>query len=67
MKNKETKGILISIFGFIQGGAEIMPIRIANYLHKHHYKVGIHCLKKECDLEIRNLLHPDIPGDSLKA
>lgn len=61
MKNKETKGILISIFGFIQGGAEIMPIRIANYLHKHHYKVGIHCLKKECDLEIRNLLHPDIP------
>lgn len=61
MKDEKTKGILISIHGFSQGGAEIMPIRIANDLHKHHCRVGVHCLKKECDPEVRSLLHPDIP------
>lgn len=61
MRNKAEKGILISMLGFVEGGAEIMPIRIANYLHKKHYKVGIHCLKQECDMEVRKLLDPDIP------
>lgn len=61
MKNKERNRILISIIGFSQGGAEIMPIRIANYLHTHHYEVGVHCVKRECDPKIRNLLHSDIP------
>lgn len=61
MENKKQKGILISIMGFFQGGAEIMPIRIANYLFENNYRVGVHCMKKEDDSKIRKLLNPDIP------
>lgn len=61
MKSKKEKGILISFMGFIQGGAEIMPIRIANYLHKQNYRVGIHCIQKNVNEDIRKLLCPDIP------
>lgn len=61
MENKDTEKIMISIIGFSQGGAEIMPIRIANYLHRHGYKVAVHCLSMENDEKIRDLLLPDIP------
>lgn len=61
MWDKKKKGILISFMGFVQGGAEIMPVRIANYLHKQNYRVGVHCIQKNGDEEIRKLLCPDIP------
>ena len=54
------KGILISIIGFSQGGAEIMPIRIANELHRQGYRVGIHCLTKDGDDVIRSFLDKGI-------
>lgn len=60
-KDKKKKGILISIIGFCQGGAEIMPIRIANELHRMGYKVGIHCLNKGEDTMVRSFLEEGIP------
>ena len=56
-----TKKILISILGFYQGGAEIMPIRIANELYRRGYKVEIHCLKKDGSDKIKALLDERIP------
>ena len=43
---KKNEGIIMSIMGFFQGGGEIMPIRLANYLKENHYRVAIHCVKK---------------------
>lgn len=58
---KENEGILISIMGFSQGGGEILPIHLANYLKKEQYRVAVHCINKSVDENIRGLLHPDIP------
>ena len=58
---KENEGILISIMGFSQGGGEIMPVRLANYLKEKKYRVALHCINKSVDEKIRGLLHPDIP------
>ncbi len=55
------KRILISIMGFLPGGAEILPIRLANYLHAGGYPVGVHCIHGSKDDAMRGLLHPDIP------
>lgn len=60
-KYKGRPGVLISILGFKEGGAEIMPIRIANYLHARHYNVGVHCLEPEQNESIRKQLNPEIP------
>ena len=60
-KDKDRPGVLISILGFREGGAEIMPIRIANYLHARHYNVGVHCLEPEQNEKIRKQLSPGIP------
>lgn len=61
MKNKRRKKILISIFGFFPGGAEILPLRLANALHEKGYSVGVHCTKPSDDKSIRNRLNPEIP------
>lgn len=53
--------ILFSIMGFLPGGAEILPIRLANYLHDAGYVVGVHCVQESADHAMRSLLHPDIP------
>ncbi len=59
MKNKSK--ILISILGFSAGGAEILPIRLANSLHDRGYTVGVHCTKPSADKSVRSRLHPGIP------
>ena len=38
-----------------------MPIRLANYLKENHYRVAVHCVKKNGDEKIESLLDPDIP------
>ena len=55
MKNKSK--ILISILGFSAGGAEILPIRLANSLHDRGYTVGVHCTKPSADKSVRSRLH----------
>lgn len=61
MKGKDKMKVLISILGFSQGGAEIMPIRIANQLKENGYKVAVHSTQKEEDPLIRNMLNSEIP------
>ena len=58
---KKKEGILISIMGFSQGGGEIMPVRLANYLKEKQYRVGLHCVNQNVDENIRGLLRADIP------
>lgn len=58
---KKNEGILISIMGFSQGGGEIMPIHLANYLKKEQCRVAVHCINKNVDEKIRGLLNSDIP------
>lgn len=60
MIDKENRKIVISIKGFMQGGGEILPIRLANALHKEGYKVYIHALQDKEESKIRELLNPDI-------
>jgi glycosyltransferase involved in cell wall biosynthesis len=61
MKHQSKKKILISIIGFAQGGAEIMPIRIANVLYEKGYGVALHCVSNDVDQKIKAMLNPKIP------
>ena len=59
---KRLPSVMISIYGFYAGGAEIMPIRLANELKRK----GIAILLQSCGAsnrneEVRKLLRNDIP------
>lgn len=58
-KNNSPK-ILISIYGLVQGGGEIFPIRLANYLKKHGYDVQLHVLLEREEEIIVNMVDPHI-------
>lgn len=60
--NERKLNIAISILSFTHGGAEIMPIRLANQLKLMGYPVVIHSLEfLEEEKHIRKLLRSDIP------
>lgn len=59
MKNRKEK-ILISIIGFTQGGAEIFPIRLANFLYRQNIDVMVHAINDQEEAFVRNMLDPDI-------
>lgn len=66
---KERKiNIAISILSFTHGGAEIMPIRLANQLKEMGYPSTIHSLEfLDEEKEIRKLLRGDIPIVRIKT
>lgn len=54
--------VMISIYGFYAGGAEIMPIRLANELKRKGITVLLHsCGASGRNEEVRKLLRNDIP------
>lgn len=58
---KVTPIVMISIYAFSHGGGEIMPIRLANQLHKMGVQVYVHILEgTNTEEKVRLMLHPDI-------
>ena len=53
--------IIISIYNFVFGGGEIMPIRLANELRRIGHPVLVHVLGGEEDYDVRMMLRGDIP------
>lgn len=53
--------IMISVYNFVFGGGEIMPIRLANELQSMGYPVLVHVLGTEKDIKVREMLRFDIP------
>ena len=54
--------VMIAIYGFYGGGAEIFPISLANELKNQNYSVLVlSCEECEVDSSIRGLLNCDIP------
>jgi len=54
--------IMISVFSFVTGGGEIIPIRLANELKRRGFPVVVHCFDHQKDEPgVRAMLRNDIP------
>lgn len=58
--NKAKEKIVISLLGLIQGGAEIFPIRLANYFYKCGLDVQLHVLSDKEDKFVAEIIDPSI-------